>query len=35
MKKDGDKSISGISSLGMESLHKHVIGTGIEGNIVP
>ena len=32
MKKDGDPNLSG-TKLGMESLHKHVLGMDIEGNI--
>ena len=32
MKKEKHESINGIKSLGMESLHKHIVGSSIEGN---
>ncbi len=33
MKKDKDENLTGLTSLGIERLHKHVLGTDVDGKI--
>ncbi len=31
MKKDGDTALQGLKSLGLEKLHKSIVGTDVQG----